>query len=123
MTFKAQQRGIGMLGLLFTLAVVGSIVFLGFKISPAYLEQNKVRLAQESVAAQPEASNKTRGQLEQALLKRLQIDDVDSVGRQEIYITREGGQWQLRIAYQRSVPLLEQVDVVVKYDQTVLVPR
>ncbi|MDD9892740.1 MAG: DUF4845 domain-containing protein [Gammaproteobacteria bacterium] len=120
---RKQQQGIGTLGLLIVLAALGSLVYVGFKIAPAYLEQQKVRLAQESVAAQPEANKKTRGQLEQELLKRLQIDDVDGITRKELYITKEGGQWQIRVTYQRSISLFEAADVVLKYDETVAVQR
>jgi hypothetical protein len=118
-----KQQGLGSLGLITLLVLLGGLVFVGFKVAPAMLEQKKVRMAQENVASQPEAANKTRGQLEQDLLKRLQIDDVDGITRKQLYITKEGGQWQIRVAYQRDVSLLEMTDIVLKYDETVTVPR
>lgn len=118
-----KQQGLGSLGLITLLVLLGGLVFVGFKVAPAMLEQKKVLMAQENVANQPEAANKTRSELEQDLLKRLQIDDVDGITRKQLYITKEGGQWQIRVAYQRDVSLLEMTDIVLKYDETVTVPR
>jgi hypothetical protein len=120
---RGKQTGLGSLGLIILVLLLASLVFVGFKVTPALLEQKKVLMAQESVAAQPEAGKKTRGQLEQDLLKRLQIDDVDGITRKQLYITKEGGQWHIRVAYQRDVSLLEMTDIVLKYDETVAVPR
>ncbi len=123
MRMRGKQTGLGSLGLIILVLLLASLVFVGFKVTPALLEQKKVLMAQESVAAQPEAGKKTRGQLEQDLLKRLQIDDVDGITRKQLYITKEGGQWHIRVAYQRDVSLLEMTDIVLKYDETVAVPR
>lgn len=123
MQTQTKQQGLGSFGLIILLVLLGGLVLLGFKVAPAVLEQKKVRMAQESVAAQPEAAAKTRRQLEQDVLRRLQIDDVDGITRKQLYITKEGDQWQIRVAYERDVKLLEMTDLVLKYDETVTVPR
>lgn len=120
---KTKQQGIGLISLLLILAVLGSAAYVGFKLTPAYLEQKKVLFAQESVAAQPEAALKSRSQLEEELLKRLLIDDVKGITRKQLYVTKEGGQWNVRVVYSRQVAILETLDVVLKYDESVLVPR
>lgn len=123
MNTKTRQQGIGGLGLLIILAALGSMGYVGMKLVPPYLEQKKVMFIQESTASQPGASVKSRGQLQEEMLRRLSLEDIDDVGRKELFITKEGGQWQIRVAYNKQIKLFEQIDILMKYDETVEVPR
>lgn len=117
--YAQQQRGMGFIGLIFTLSVLISLVFVSFKVGPVLIEQQKVRLAQESVLAQAGLENKTRSELMRDIQKRLQIDDVDGLDARHITITEQDENWQIRIKYARQVNVLQQLDFVVRYDKTV----
>jgi|GEM_PF-2336478 len=117
--YAQQQRGMGFIGLIFTLSVLIALIFVGFKVGPVLIEQQKVRLAQESVLAQAGLENKTRSELMRDIQKRLQIDDVDGLDARHITITEQDENWQIRIKYARQVNVLQQLDFVVRYDKTV----
>lgn len=121
--FKHKQAGMSGYSILFVLGVLGSVAFIASKAVPPYLEQRKVLFIQEAVAIQPGAAEKSRTDLQTELVRRLTLEDVDGVGRKQIFITKDGGNWQLRIAYAREIPLFESIDLVMKYDETVEVPR
>lgn len=118
-TYANKQQGIGFISLLFTVSVLITVIFVGFKVGPVLIEHQKVRLAQESVLAQLGVENKTRGELMRDLQKRLQIDDVDEVDARHITITDKGDYWEIRVRYQRQIQVLQQLDFVIKYDKTV----
>lgn len=122
-SYSQQQKGLGFIGLMFFIGLAVSVVFIGFKVTPPLLEQQKVRFSQESVAAQLGASQKSRSELAGNLLKRLMLDDVDELDARNIHITKEGGQWQIRVLYERQIPIFEKFDFVIKYDETVMVPE
>lgn len=121
--FKDKQAGISGFGILFVLAVLGFAGFIASKTVPPYLEQRKVLFIQEAVASQLGAADKSRTQLQTELIRRLTLEDVDAVGRKQLFITKDGGNWQLRIAYARQINLFESIDLLMKYDETVEVPR
>lgn len=122
-SYPQKQKGLGFIGLIFLIGLAVSVIFVGFKIAPPLVEQQKVRFAQESVAAQLGASQKSRSELAEGLIKRLRLDDVDELDGRNISITKDGGQWEIRVVYERQIPILEKIDFVIKYDETVVVPE
>lgn len=122
-SYPQKQKGMGFIGLIMIIGLAVTVIFTGFKIAPPFIEQQKVRFAQESVAAQIGASQKSRSELANGLMKRLTLDDVDGLDGRNISINKENGQWEIRVMYERRIAYLDQVDVVIKYDKTVVVPE
>lgn len=118
-TYSRHQQGIGFIGLIMSIALLISAVFVGFKVAPVLFEQQKVRFAQESVAAQLGVEEKSRSELIQELKKRLVLDDVDGVDGRHITIANKGDFLEIRIRYERQIQILDQLDFVIQYDKTV----
>lgn len=114
-----KQRGASLLGVATTLLIIGGIAFIGIKVSPIYFEFFRVNTAMEKLAAQPEVGKMTSSNVKRALIKRLVIDDVDSVRQKQIFVTREDGIMYVNVKYEKRNEALETLDLVGKYDKTI----
>ncbi len=74
-----QQNGISPLTVLFTIAIVSIVVFLGFKLAPVYLEHFGVTSSLKSLEKDMGMRTKPKAELMRLLTRRLGINDVKRV--------------------------------------------
>ncbi len=114
------QRGMTFLGIVVIIVVVGAWVYAGIRLVPKYLEYVKVAATLEKVrdeyASNPES---TEFMLRKAVERHFDIEMVTVIDSQDIEITRDGGTFLLRAAYQDTVPLIANVSFLVEFDKTV----
>jgi len=114
-TTRTPQRGmtyIGMLMLMVTIAVAAIVVI---KVMPLYMENLKVQSSLKSLAEDHEERGAPPAELESALLKRLSINDVEHVGKDDIEITKQNGHTEVNVSYEARVPLFYNLDLVARF--------
>lgn len=115
-----RQRGMTFLGIAVVVVVVGAWVYAGIRLVPKYLEYVKVAATLEKVrdeyASNPES---TEFMLRKAVERHFDIEMVTVIDSNDIEITRDGGTFLLRAAYQDTVPLVANVSFLVDFDKTV----
>ncbi|MEW6354395.1 MAG: DUF4845 domain-containing protein [Pseudomonadota bacterium] len=116
-----KQQGMSAIGAALLLVLIGFLTLLVLKIAPIYIEGFKVESSLESLKNQPEVAAKTGPEIEQLLLNRLDINDVDSVGPQHIEIKRLDRGVTVSVKYEVRREMFGNVDVVVKFDRSVTV--
>jgi hypothetical protein len=114
------QRGMTFLGVLILVAFVGLFVFAGLKLAPIYLEYMNVAKALQALPTE-QAGSDPRG-IRLALQKRFDIDDVQSIRTDDIEVTRQGSNWVVRAAWERTTPFVGNVGFIVAFDRSVEVP-
>lgn len=114
-------RGITMIGFLIVLAVMGFFAYAAMRLIPVYTEYYGVSKSMDLVAAEPGSSQKTTEQIRADLGLKFGIQYVEesSVPPQAIQVLRQGGGATLRIAYQRRVPFISNIELLISFDRSV----
>ena len=113
-------EGITLIGFVIVLLVLGFFAYLAMRLVPMYVEYFGVLKAMEQLRQEPGAAQKSlaevRGEL--SLKFNTQYVDETSVTPQSISLKREGGAATLRVAYEKRVPFLYNIDLVGKFDKS-----
>lgn len=117
-----KTRGITMIGFLIVLGVLGFFAYAAMRLIPVYTEYHGVSKSMDLVAKEPGSAQKTIDQIRSDLSVKFSIQYVDdaSVPPQAIQVLRQGGGATLRIAYQRRVPFLANIELLVSFDRSVV---
>lgn len=117
------QAGITLIGFLMILMVVGFFAFLVMRLFPVYSEYYGVRQAMKAVAAEPGIATKTPEQVKEALDRRFNISYVETPKRNNVRVTRQGGNYILNVRYERRGPLLYNLEYIATFDHTEVLTR
>ena len=115
------SRGITLLGFLILLCVAGFFAYVVMKLVPVYVEYFGVVKAMEQVKSQPGAAQMSLDQIRRDLNVKFDTHYVDEndVPPQSIELKRQGGGAILRIAYEKRVPFMYNIDLVASFDKSV----
>ena len=117
------QSGITLIGFVLILMVVGFFAFLGMRLFPVYTEYYGVLQAMKAVAAEPGIATKTPEQVKDSLDRKLYISYVTSVKKNNVRVTRQGGDYQLNVRYEVRGPLVYNLEFIATFDHTETLTR
>jgi hypothetical protein len=109
----ARQRGLTLIGLLFWGILVAMVALVVIRVLPTINEFTTIqravkKLAQESPGTVPE--------IRAAFERQKNIEySISSIGGQDLQITKENDKIVIRFAYDKEVPLVEPVFLLIKY--------
>ncbi|MFI3217945.1 MAG: DUF4845 domain-containing protein, partial [Methylococcales bacterium] len=84
-----KQQGMTLISMSCVAIVVISMFLLALNITPIYMEHSKVTGALESIKKIPEAKNESTEQLNTRLFKILGINNIETITKDNVTITRE----------------------------------
>ncbi|HZC01515.1 MAG TPA: DUF4845 domain-containing protein [Gammaproteobacteria bacterium] len=122
------QRGLSFWGFLFVCAFIGFIALAVIRLFPLYMESFKVSTAIEAMANMTGVATKSGREIQTSLLRRFEIDDVDRFTEHNIKNhlaikpNEDGKGRTLTMAYEARGPLLGNLDAVLKFDKSILIP-
>jgi Tfp pilus assembly major pilin PilA len=122
MNMQRNTRGITLIGFLIVLCVAGFFAYLAMKLLPMYIEYFGVVKAMEMVKNEPGSSQKSIEEIRRDLSAKFDTQYVDdnSVPPQAISVRREAGGATLRIAYEKRVNFMYNIDLVGVFDKSVI---
>lgn len=120
MRTRHQVKGITLIGFVMLLGVLGFFAYLAMRLVPMYVEYFGVLKAMEQLRQEPGAAQKTLPQIRAELSLKFNTQYVDetSVTPQSISLKREAGAATLRVAYEKRVPFIYNIDLVGKFDKS-----
>lgn len=118
----ARQDGVTFGGLLIILVIIGFLALIAMRLFPVYMESFGVKSSLESVVKEVEKESHTPIEIREKILKRLDINDVDDVTKEDIVIKREGFFYSITIDYEVRVPFIKNIDFIVKFENHAQVP-
>jgi len=115
------SRGITLLGFIIMLCVAGFFAYIVMKLVPVYVEYFGVVKAMEQVRNEPGAAQKSVEEIRRDLNVKFDLQYVDEkdIPPQAIQVKREATGPTLRIAYEKRVPFMYNIDLVASFDKTV----
>lgn len=115
-----RQRGMTMLGILVLIVVVGAWVYAGIRMTPKYLEYMRVASTLEKVRDEYDSNpGTTEFMLRKAVERQFDIEMVEVITSKDIEISKEGGLFTMRAAYEDTVPLAGNVSFLLEFDKSV----
>jgi hypothetical protein len=121
MNSKNKQTGITMIGFVALLCILGFFIFAAMKLIPVYTEYfgvvKSMKLLQTEAGIESATIETIRGKLN--VQYDLQYVDENNVPPSAATLITADGAHSLRVAYDRDVPFLYNVDLLVHFDKTV----
>ena len=111
---RQQQRGMSLIGLIFVGLIVVFLLILGSKVVPAVVEYIAIERAVQKI--KNEAS--TVRDIQTAFERHRTIDDITSITAADLDITKEGDKVVISYAYQKKIPILDNVSLVIDFAGT-----
>jgi hypothetical protein len=109
-----RQRGLSLIGLILVGAVVVFLLALGFRIVPAVVEYIAIERAIQKIKNE----GTTVRDIQAAFEKHRTIDDISSISSSDLDITKEGDRIVISYAYQKKIPILDNVSLVIDFAGT-----
>lgn len=114
---RKQQLGVSLKGLVIWLAIGGFAAVMAAKLLPYYIEYFAVK---KMLAAMEQSGdlNGTVRDIRNSFDRRNAIEDVKSVGPNDLEITKEGGQAVVTAMWSVKVPLVSNISACIDFTAT-----
>lgn len=112
----SRQAGLGALGWLIVLAIASFLLTCLFKVGPVYIDHWQLKQALDEALADPNIATKSRPDLMEAIRRNFEVNRIEVIKASAVRLneTRDGR--ELDASYEKRVPLLQNIDVVVKFE-------
>lgn len=107
-----QQQGMTAIGFMLIIGMIAFFTAIGVKLVPMYIEYYSVSSILKTVQGEADTASKSAAEIEDTILKRLSINEVHRVTKDDITITKEGKKVIIEISYEARVPLFGNIDIV-----------
>lgn len=109
-----RQQGMSLVGLIFVGLIVVALLALGFKLVPAVVEYIAIERAVQKIRNE----GSTVRDIQEAFQRHAIIDDITSISSRDLDITKEGDRIVISYAYQKKIPILDNVSLVIDFSGT-----
>lgn len=109
-----RQRGLSLIGLIFVGMIAVALLALGFKTVPAVIEYIAIERAVQKIKNE----GGTVRDIQAAFERHRTIDDITSITSRDLDITKEGDKVVISYAYQKKIPILDNVSLVIDFAGT-----
>lgn len=120
MISKYRQHGLGMAGWLILILVFGSMITIGAKLLPLYLDHNTMSKVLDGIAEEPGMAGKYSTDLTALVIQRFKLNNIrDFDVKKHLEIVRERTGVRLVLDYEVRTPLIHNVDLIASFEKSV----
>ena len=119
MNFKYRQSGLSAIGILFVMIVGAFVLTCALKLIPVYIEGATVASAIGTAVENGEFDGLSTGKIRSKIGKILDVNMVEGMSARDVKVKRVKGLTTLDATYEQRVPLMYNIDVVVKFDKLI----
>ncbi|MFO1407227.1 MAG: DUF4845 domain-containing protein [Steroidobacteraceae bacterium] len=120
---RDRQRGATFIGMVVIILILGSAVYAGIRLLPVYLEYTKVARALEQVRDEESGNDTNVHMIRNALEKRWDVEDIESIGWKEIEIRKVDGGFEVEADYSVERPFAGNIFLLAKFDKLVTIQQ
>lgn len=115
------QNGITMIGFAIMLCVVGFFAYAAMKLIPAYTEYFGVVKSLKALQSETGIENMSIGEIRRKLDLSFDVQYVDEndVPLESVTLITANGQRSLHVAYDRDLPFIYNIDLLVHFEKTI----
>jgi len=111
-----KHRGLSLIGLLITSAVVVFFALIGFKLLPSYIEYFTVQRVVNDLAHSPSLRGGSVRDVQQAFDRRATIDNINSLKGADLEVTKIGDGFEIVGTWTARVPLFGNLSACVDFE-------
>lgn len=116
-----RQRGMGLLAVLFLLAVAGFLLATGMALAPHYMEFYTVKSVMDDLAKDSTTVDGGKTGIVKTIQNQLYINSIKDVGPKAFRYKKARGGYQVSLDYQVQEHLVANVDVILTFNHEVVV--
>ncbi|MGH8418881.1 MAG: DUF4845 domain-containing protein [Pseudomonas sp.] len=118
MRAAGSQKGLSFIGWLVALAVVAFAVSTAAKVVPHYLDYMSLKKIIEAAGTDRNADISDSGEFHAYVAKGMQINNIRDVDlNKALSVTTENNRFLAHLKYEQREPLIQNIDLVVKFDR------
>lgn len=111
------QRGTARSGMVFGLLLSAVLLFFIVKLFPVYVDHNFITSVTHSMLDHNGMSTMSESQIRQDLESSLRLNNVRNFNIDDVHVYREGNSTRVRIQYEKRIPLIGNIDLLVRFDE------
>ena len=115
MYLRKRQKGMSGIGVAAIVAMITMMALFAFKLMPVYIESWKVDTLLESLSEDKSLIKATPNVLWKKIQKRMAIDSIDSVKRENFTFERKGAALRIVVEWEVQTPFMGNVDLLVYF--------
>jgi uncharacterized protein DUF4845 len=112
------QAGLTAIGLILMLIPVGLAVYIVLKVAPVYIEAFSVGDVVNSLKKEFDLKEKSREEIYTMIKKRLDVNNISSVDKDDIKIQKTVNDVKVAIDYETRVPLFGNVALALSFHKS-----
>ena len=117
---QKQQRGLGIVGLLFVFAVIGFVTLIVMRCWPIYLNQMKIAKAIHNVSTDGDVANGQDSSVLRRPLERFwDVDSIEYLDYKTIKLVRSDRGRAIQYKYEARAPLFYNISLVMEFEDSV----
>ena len=118
-----RQRGMTTAGLIIMITFVGLFVYAGLRLTPAYLENYKVKNTIAAIEEEFSGTNSARREIIQAIEERWNIESINVISWKDVKVVKAANGWDVQANYVNTVPFIANIDFALTFRNEVLVVK
>ena len=112
-SMSRRPRGLSLIGLLFWAIIIGFVGYVAVRVLPTLNEYFTIQRAVNKIAAE---SPPTVAEVRKSFEKQKDIEySISSISAKDLEITKENDRLVIGFAYDKEIPIVEPVYVLIKY--------
>ena len=120
---RHRQKGLSAVGWLIVAAIFGLLVITFFKVFPMYYDNFKVKTALESLAEDSEVDPKSKRAIWESLSKRLYINEVRTIKRENVKMERKDGRTTVTVTYESEDDYIGNLYIGGRFSESIVIDR
>jgi len=120
---RRRQGGMSTVALILIVGIFAFLVITFFKVFPMYYGNFKVKNALQSMAQDSELDPKSKRALWEALSKRLFIDEVRSITRENVTMQRKDGKTTITVTYETRDNYIGNLFIGANFSESIVIDR
>lgn len=117
------QKGVTGLGWLVILALIAFFVLIALKVVPVYMKSFTVNSVLSDMEKEAEIRSRTPAEILDTLNKRLSINLIKDISRDEIYLESTRDAYILELDYEVRRDFLGNIDLVFHFQKSAEIPK
>ncbi len=116
----SRQQGMTAIGFLLMFILIGFFSLLTLKLFPIYMDHFKILSTLEALKHESGIAEKSPHEIMNMLQKRWDINYIDRIkADKSVFFERHPGYMKIQVAYEVEEPVLGNVSVLVKFDNSI----
>lgn len=120
---EKRQHGISIPGWIIIIVFVGFFGLLGLKVVPVFINSVTISSILSGMEEDPDLRAASPGSIQGVLTKRLNVNRITDVTRDDVYIEQQGQYSVVQVEYEVRKKFIANIDIVISFSKRAEIPR